>query len=184
MKIGIIGAGNLGATGARVFVNAGHEIAISNSRGPDSLRKLVAELGSRAHAATVDDAARFGDVVLLAVPWRSPEALPKPEAVAGKIVIDAMNPYKPDFTLYDLGDSTSRQTFSGSPPGKGIQHHLLPAPGLARPHRFAGCTAACDLRGRRRRTGQAPGHATDRRDRFRTRRYRFAARRRPETTAR
>ncbi len=117
MKIGIIGAGNLGATGARVFVNAGHEIAISNSRGPDSLRKLVAELGSRAHAATVDDAARFGDVVLLAVPWRSPEALPKPEAVAGKIVIDAMNPYKPDFTLYDLGDSTSSEETAKRFPG-------------------------------------------------------------------
>ncbi len=117
MKIGIIGAGNLGATGARVFVNAGHEIAISNSRGPDSLRKLVAELGSRAHAATVDDAARFGDVVLLAVPWRSREALPKPEAVAGKIVIDAMNPYKPDFTCYDLGDSTSSEETAKRLPG-------------------------------------------------------------------
>src|SRR5271169_5620293 len=117
MKIGIIGAGNIGATAARLFVKAGHEIAISNSRGPDSLRTIVTELGPRAHAMTVDNAARFGDVVLLAVPWRSPEALPKPEAVSGKIVIDAMNPYKPDFTFYDLGDSTSSEETAKRLPG-------------------------------------------------------------------
>jgi predicted dinucleotide-binding enzyme len=117
MKIGIIGAGNIGATVARLFVKAGHEIAISNSRGPDSLRNLVAELGPRAHAMTVDEAARFGDVVLLAVPWRSPEALPTPDAVAGKIVIDAMNPYKADFTFYDLGDSTSSEETAKRLPG-------------------------------------------------------------------
>jgi len=117
MKIGIIGAGNIGATAARLFINAGYEIAISNSRGPNSLRNLVVELGSRAHAMTVDEAARFGDVVLLAVPWRSPEALPKPETVSGKIVIDAMNPYKPDFTFYDLGDSTSSEETAKRLPG-------------------------------------------------------------------
>ena len=109
MKIGIIGAGNIGATAARLFVQAGHEIAVSNSRGPDSLRTLVGDLGPRAHAMTVNDAARYGDVILLAVPWRSPEALPKPELVAGKVVIDAMNPYRPDFTIQDLGDSTSSE---------------------------------------------------------------------------
>lgn len=117
MKIGIIGGGNIGATAARLFIHAGHEIAISNSRGPDSLHDLVILLGPRAHARTVDDAARFGDVVLLAVPWRTPEALPKPETVAGKIVIDAMNPYKPDFTFYDLGDSTSSEETAKRLPG-------------------------------------------------------------------
>ena len=117
MKIGVIGAGNIGATAARLFIHAGHEIAISNSRGPDSLHELVILLGPRAHAMTVDDAAGFGDVILLAVPWRSPDALPKPEAVAGKIVIDAMNPYKPDFTFYDLGDSTSSEETAKRLPG-------------------------------------------------------------------
>jgi len=117
MKIGIIGAGNIGATAARLFVKAGHEIAISNSRGPDSLRELVTLLGPRAYAMTVEEAARFGDMVLLAAPWRVPEALPKPETVAGKIVIDAMNPYKPDFTLYDLGDSTSSEETAKRLPG-------------------------------------------------------------------
>lgn len=117
MKIGIIGAGNIGATAARLFVRAGHEVTVSNSRGPDSLRNLVRELGPRARAATVDEAARFGDMILLAVPWRSPEALPRPELVAGKIVIDAMNPYKSDFSLYDLGDSTSSEETAKRLPG-------------------------------------------------------------------
>jgi len=117
MKIGIIGAGKIGATAARLFIHAGHEIAICNSRGPDSLHDLVTLLGPRAHAMTVDEAARFGDVILLAVPWRSPEALPRPETVAGKIVIDAMNPYKPDFTIYDLGDSTSSEETAKRLPG-------------------------------------------------------------------
>lgn len=109
MKIGIIGAGNIGATAARLFVEAGHEVAVSNSRGVESLQDFVAELGQRAQAMTVDEAARFGEIVLLAVPWRSPEALPLPESVAGKIVIDAMNPYKPDGGLYDLDDTTSSE---------------------------------------------------------------------------
>jgi len=117
MKIGLIGAGNIGETAARLFVRVGHEVGISNSRGPDSLRGLVAELGPHARAMTVNDAARFGDLVLLAVPWRSPEALPKPDLVAGKIVIDAMNPYLPDSTIQDLGDSTSSEETAKRLPG-------------------------------------------------------------------
>jgi hypothetical protein len=53
MKIGIIGAGHIGSTLARHFTAAGHEVAISNSRGPETLRDLEAELGERARAATV-----------------------------------------------------------------------------------------------------------------------------------
>jgi len=68
MKIGILGSGNIGATAARLFVAAGHDVAISNSRGPDSLRELIKELGPQAHAMTVRDAVRFADVILLAVP--------------------------------------------------------------------------------------------------------------------
>jgi predicted dinucleotide-binding enzyme len=109
MKIGILGSGNIGATAARLFVAAGHEVAVSNSRGPDSLRELIRELGPQAHAMTVREAVRFGEVILLAVPWRSPEALPEPELLRGKIVIDAMNPYRPDGGFYDLGGSTSSE---------------------------------------------------------------------------
>src|SRR4051812_38719407 len=107
MKIGIIGAGNIGATVARLFARAGHEVAISNSRGPESLTELVGELGQSVRAASVDEAARFGEVVLLAIPWRTPEGLPRAEAVAGKIVIDAMNPYTEQGEPFDLGDATT-----------------------------------------------------------------------------
>ena len=107
MRIGIIGAGKIGATIARLFIAAGHEVALSNSRGAESLRALVAELGPKAHAMSVADAARFGDVVLLAVPWRSPDALPSPASVKGKIVIDAMNQYSASGGLERLDPSTS-----------------------------------------------------------------------------
>lgn len=118
MRIGIVGAGMIGATAARLFVAAGHEVAVSNSRGPESLRTLVEELGGRARAAAdVDEAAEFGEVVLLAVPWRSPEALPRPESVAGRIVVDAMNPYTPGGGILDLGDSTSSEETQWRLPG-------------------------------------------------------------------
>jgi predicted dinucleotide-binding enzyme len=120
MRIGIIGAGNIGATAARLFVKAGHEVAVSNSRGPESLRALVAELGSRARAGSVDEAAAFGEVVLLAVPWRTPEALPWPELVRGKVVIDAMNPYTTSGGIADLGGSSSSEETAKRLPGARI----------------------------------------------------------------
>ena len=111
MKIGIIGAGMIGATAARLFAKAGHDVAVSNSRGPESLQSLVAEIGPRARAMTIAEAARFGEVVLLAVPWRRPDALPPPDTVTGKIVIDAMNPYSEGGGLEDLqGLSSSEHT--------------------------------------------------------------------------
>jgi predicted dinucleotide-binding enzyme len=92
MKIGIIGAGHIGGTTARLFVDAGHEVAISNSRGPETLRDLVATLGPNARAATPVDAARFSDVVLLAIPFKDYTTLPADD-LRRKIVIDAMNYY-------------------------------------------------------------------------------------------
>ncbi|MDQ3841334.1 MAG: NAD(P)-binding domain-containing protein [Actinomycetota bacterium] len=73
MNIEIIGAGNIGATAARLFANAGHRVAISNSRGPESLRDLIAELGPNAETTTVEDAAAFGEVVLVAIPFKDYE---------------------------------------------------------------------------------------------------------------
>ena len=90
MNVGIIGSGNIGATAARLFADAGHDVAVSNSRGPESLAPLVEEIGAR--AATVEEAAAFGDVVLVAMPFFAYETLPA-EALAGKVVIDAMNYY-------------------------------------------------------------------------------------------
>ena len=118
MKIGIIGSGNIGGTLARLWARAGHQVMVSNSRGPESLRDFVAEIGGE--AGTVDEAARFGQVVLLATPWRSPEALPSPDAVKGKIVIDAMNPYTATGGIQDLGDSSSSEETAKRLPGATI----------------------------------------------------------------
>jgi predicted dinucleotide-binding enzyme len=92
MRIGIIGAGQIGGTLAGLFVDAGHEVAISNSRGPETLAGLVDELGDRPLAMTAADAARFGDVVVVSVPFGRYRELPS-EAVAGKVVIDTNNYY-------------------------------------------------------------------------------------------
>ena len=109
MKIGIIGSGMIGGSTARLFTRAGHEVAVSNSRGPGSLRSLVEELGPRARAATAEDAMMFADVVLLAVPLKEYSKLPR-RVLAGKIVIDAMN-YYPDrdgrFERLDSGEISS-----------------------------------------------------------------------------
>lgn len=94
MKIGIIGSGNIGLTAAKLFVNAGHQVALSNSRGPQSLRAEVADLGPLASAVTVEEAARFGDIVLVATPFFAYPDLPA-KWLKGKIVVDAMN-YYPD----------------------------------------------------------------------------------------
>ena len=92
MRIGIIGSGHIGGTLARSWARAGHEVALANSRGPESLAGLVGEIGPNAHAATPAEAADFGEVVLLAIPFGGYEALPF-DHMAGKIVIDAMNYY-------------------------------------------------------------------------------------------
>ena len=122
MRIGIIGAGMIGGTAARLFALAGHDVAVSNSRGPASLAVLVDGINRdtgvpRVHAASVAEAADFGEVVLLAVPWRTPEALPPASAVAGKIVVDAMNAYRSDGGFFDLGDSTSSEETAKRLPG-------------------------------------------------------------------
>ena len=93
MKIGIIGAGNIGSQIARLAVANGHEVVISNSRGPETLpRELLDELGDRLEGGTADEAAQAGEIVLVAVPLRSYSEVPV-EPLAGKIVIDANNYY-------------------------------------------------------------------------------------------
>jgi predicted dinucleotide-binding enzyme len=109
MNIGIIGAGHIGSTSARLFLDAGHDVAISNSRGPETLRDLIAELGPNARAATPEDAARFGEIVLLAIPLKDYTTLPA-EDLRGKIVIDAMNYYPNrdgNIAALDSGETTS-----------------------------------------------------------------------------
>lgn len=112
MRIGIIGAGRIGATAARLFARAGHDVAISNSRGPASLVDLVAEIDEevgqgRVHAATVEDASEHGEVVLLAVPYVAFESAVDPKRLGGRIVIDAMNPYSNNGSILDTGEDGS-----------------------------------------------------------------------------
>jgi predicted dinucleotide-binding enzyme len=111
MKIGIIGSGNIGATAARLVAHAGHEVAVSNSRGGAGLDGLIAELGGRGRATGIEEAARFGAVVLLAVPFGKYETLPA-EAFEGKVVIDANNYYPQRdgrFAQLDGGETTSSE---------------------------------------------------------------------------
>jgi predicted dinucleotide-binding enzyme len=92
MRIGLVGAGRIGGTLATLLVRAGHEVAVSNSRGPETLADTVAALGPSARAATAAAAAAFGDVVVVATPVKAVSELP-PEPFAGKIVADANNYY-------------------------------------------------------------------------------------------
>lgn len=108
MNIGIIGAGNIGATAARLFAGVGHSVAISNSRGPGSLEGLVAEIGPNARAATVEDAALFAEVVLVAIPYGRHETVPAAE-LDGKVVIDATNYYEGRDGRIDFGGLTSSE---------------------------------------------------------------------------
>lgn len=90
--LGIIGAGHIGSQVARVAVANGYDVVIANSRGPETLSDLVAELGPRAKAATAEDAASAADVAVVTVPLRAIDSLPA-EQLAGKIVLDTNNYY-------------------------------------------------------------------------------------------
>ena len=110
MKIGIIGSGNIGGTLTKLFAQQGHEVAVANSRGPDTLGDLAAQAGERARAATVDDAAEFGELVVVAVPLRAYRALPA-DRLAGRVVVDANNYYSQrDGSIAELDDDSTTST--------------------------------------------------------------------------
>jgi len=88
--IGFIGSGHLGLTVARLAIDAGHQVVLSNSRGPATLADTVAELGPGASAATSAEAAATADLVVVSVPVKVFAQLPA-EALAGKTVIDTCN---------------------------------------------------------------------------------------------
>jgi predicted dinucleotide-binding enzyme len=90
--IGFIGAGHIGSQVARAAIAHGYDVVLSNSRGPESLAELVAELGPNARAATASDAAAAADVAMVTVPFRAYRQVPV-EPLAGKIVLDSNNYY-------------------------------------------------------------------------------------------
>ncbi|WP_427172865.1 NADPH-dependent F420 reductase [Arthrobacter sp. 92] len=126
--IGIIGAGHIGSQVARKAVQLGYEVVISNSRGPETLAGLVAELGPKARAATPAEAAAAGDFAVVAVPLRSIGDIPV-EPLAGKIVIDTNNYYwerDGHFPALDSGEATTsgllQEHLPESKVAKGFNH--------------------------------------------------------------
>ena len=97
MNIGIIGAGWLGGAVGKAWIKAGHHVLFS-SRHPEKQRRAAVALGPLASGGTVEEAAAFGEIVLIAVPYRALEDIGRTlrAPLAGKIVLDACNPYGPD----------------------------------------------------------------------------------------
>jgi 8-hydroxy-5-deazaflavin:NADPH oxidoreductase len=120
MKIGIVGSGNIGGALGVLWTKAGHEVLYS-SRHPEKLEALAKRSGPRARAGSVEDAARFGDVILLAVPYGAlpmlgPQLAP---LLRGKLVLDACNPHpRRD------GEAASAVLASGLGAGAGTARYL------------------------------------------------------------
>ena len=90
--IGFIGSGHIGSQVARAAISAGYDVVMSNSRGPETLTELVADLGPKARAATAAEAASSADFAVVTVPLKAYKQVPVAE-LAGKIVIDTNNYY-------------------------------------------------------------------------------------------
>jgi 8-hydroxy-5-deazaflavin:NADPH oxidoreductase len=104
--VGVIGSGRIGSTVARLAIAAGHEAVLSNSRGPQTLLDLVAELGPRTRPATAEEAAAAGDIVLVSIPVRADRQMPAAQ-LAGKLVMDTGNYYPSrDGQIAELDDGT------------------------------------------------------------------------------
>jgi predicted dinucleotide-binding enzyme len=104
--IGLIGSGHIGSTVARLAVDAGHDVVLSNSRGPETLTDLVDRLGPRARAATAAEAAAAGDIVVVTIPLKAYREVPV-EPLRGKVVIDTNNYYpQRDGSIAELDDGS------------------------------------------------------------------------------
>jgi 8-hydroxy-5-deazaflavin:NADPH oxidoreductase len=115
MRIGFIGAGTVGRTMARHFINAGHHVVISNSRGPERLKGLVDELGPQAKAGTKEEAVQ-NDLVIFCVNWRVAQEVLKGIAWSGQILVDATNAHignPPDISLEGVTKSRAALAKTG-----------------------------------------------------------------------
>jgi len=112
----------IGGTVARLAVQAGHDVVLSNSRGPETLAELVAELGPRARAASGAEAATAGDLVLVSVPLRAYPSLPS-SSLTGKTVLDTGNYYAERdgrIAALDLGELTGSEYLAQFLPGASV----------------------------------------------------------------
>jgi 8-hydroxy-5-deazaflavin:NADPH oxidoreductase len=120
--VGLIGSGHIGGTVARLSVAAGHQVVLSNSRGPETLQELVAELGPLARAATPAEAAMAGDLVVVSVPVLAFGKMPA-GALAGQVTMDTCNYYpQRDGQLAELdsGALTSSALLQRELPGAAV----------------------------------------------------------------
>jgi len=118
----LIGAGNIGSQVARAAIASRYNVVISNSRGPETLADLVSELGPRARAGTVEEAASAGDLVVIAIPLRAMGDVPS-EPLGGKTVIDTNNYYPRrdgNIAALDDGSTTSSELLQGRLPGANV----------------------------------------------------------------
>jgi predicted dinucleotide-binding enzyme len=105
--LGLIGSGHIGGTVARLAVNAGHDVVLSNSRGPKTLSDLIDQLGPHARAATPAEAAAAGDIVVVTIPLKAYRAVPV-APLRGKVVIDTNNYYpQRDGHIAELDDGST-----------------------------------------------------------------------------
>jgi predicted dinucleotide-binding enzyme len=133
MQIGTIGAGDLAQAFAKRVLRAGHEVKLSNSRGPASLREIVTKLGPGITAATREEAVAC-EMVLLAVPWDNvPETLGSLPKWKNQILIDGVNPFHGkagSFMPANVGNLSTSQFVAGLAPGarvvKAFNHMLVP----------------------------------------------------------
>ncbi|KAB1662383.1 NADP oxidoreductase [Pseudoclavibacter chungangensis] len=115
--LGIIGSGHIGSQIARAAIAHGYDVVIANSRGPETLTELVAELGPKARATTAAEAGAAGDVVVVTVPLKAIDDIPV-EPLAGKIVLDTNNYYferDGHIEALDRGETTTSEI---------VQRHL------------------------------------------------------------
>ena len=133
MEIGIIGAGAFALAFAKRALKAGYKVKLSNSRGPDSLREIVKQLGPGAMAATREEASAC-EMVLLAVPWDNvPETLASLPKWNNQILLDGTNPFHGkagDFTPADVGNLSTSQLVAALAPGarvvKALNNMIVP----------------------------------------------------------
>jgi predicted dinucleotide-binding enzyme len=134
MVVGILGAGRMGRTLARLFVDAGHDVRLANSRAPETLAELVGELGPRATAVDASEVTTGTDVVILATRWEQLEAATGAvPSWDGVVAVDTTNPRfgpGPD-DVYDTGALTSSEVVARLVPGarlvKAFNHQPIPA---------------------------------------------------------
>jgi hypothetical protein len=119
MRIGFIGSGSVGGTLAELFAGLGHEVWLSNPRGPRTVTDLAGHIGPAAHAATTPEAAQAGELIVVSIPFGRYQDVPA-EPLHGKIVVDTENYYPQrdgQWPVLDEGRTTSSELLAAHLPG-------------------------------------------------------------------